>query len=380
MYKRYLVASMYKLAVIIQKNDEMNIAIDTSILTRDRKLESSDILLLGKMSKLGLLKLHIPWIVFRETTTQNYIDAKNVVDKIIKDLNNLDRKGINQIEHFKFQKIAKQIEAINIETSTLKHWNDFIKQSKIILHKIDEKHGELVMNSYFLGQQPFPVPKSRKDIPDAFIYQALKTISNDSGQLYFICADNNLRNSCENLDDIIGIKEYSDFFNLDEFKIINEKYKLIEHYADELIIIEDNIEKIKANVNEDVFNDVDDIFIVSPNILDDNSEGRLLYVEKVFNVELDKTTIQYIDNYFYIPIKAEGHFIMEYFLYKSDYYSIDDRRNINITDDDWNDHYFLVEETFEVKFSFKYKIAKDKVDFLEFEDINFDEVDIIWKK
>lgn len=361
----------------------MNISIDTSILTRDRKLESSDILLLGKMSKLGLLKLHIPWIVFRETTTQNFIDTKTIVDKIVKDLNNLDKKGINEIEHFKFQKIAKQIETINIEASTLKHWNEFIKNSKINLHKIDEKHGELVMSSYFLGQQPFPEPKSRKDIPDAFIYQALQTISDKFGLIHFICADNNLRNSCDKLTNVIGIKDFSDFFNLPEFKTINEKYKLIEHYAEELIIIEDSIEEIKIKANEDIFNEIlNDIIISSPNILDDNCEGRLVDIENVSNIELDKTKIQYIDNYFYIPITAQGDFAIEYFFYKSDYYCVDERRNIHITDNDWNDHYFLVEETFDVKFSFKYKIAKDKVDSLEFEveDINFDEVNIILKK
>lgn len=70
----------------------MNISIDTSILRRDRKLESSDILLLGKMSKLGLLKLHVTWIVFKETTTQNYLEAKAIINKIVKELNELDKK------------------------------------------------------------------------------------------------------------------------------------------------------------------------------------------------------------------------------------------------------------------------------------------------
>jgi len=361
----------------------MNITIDTSILRRDRKLESSDILLLGKMCKLGLLKVHIPWVIFRETTTQNYIESKAILDKIVKELNTLDKKGISVSDLFKFKKIAKQIEAIDIESSTLKHWNEFIEESKIVLHKIDEKHGELVMTSYFLGQQPFPEPKSRKDIPDAFIYQALQTISDKFGQIYFICDDNNLRTSCDKLSNVIGIKGFSDLFDLPEFKKINDSYKLVEHYAEELLVIEDSIEEIKKKANEDIWNEIlNDIIISSPNIPDDNNEGRLVGIDKVSDIEIDKTKIQYIDNYFYIPINAKGVFTIEYFIFKSDYYIIDDNRNINITDNDWNDHYFLVEEKFDVKFSFKYKLGKDKVDFLELEaeDINFEEVNIIWEK
>lgn len=371
------------LAVIINDVRKMNISIDTSILRRDRKLESSDILLLGKMSKLGLLKLHIPWVVYRETTTQNYLECKAIIEKIVKDLNTLDKKGIGEGEHLKFKKLAKQIEAIDIETSTLKHWNDFIKDSKAILHKIDEKHGELVMTSYFLGQQPFPEPKSRKDIPDAFIYQGLLTISHKYGHLHFICDDTNLRESCDRITNVTGLKGFSDLFDLPEFKIISDKYKLIEHYADELIIVEESIEKIKEKANEDIWNEIlNDIIISSPNIPDDNNEGRLVGIDEVTDIQVDETKIQYIDNYFYIPVSAKGVFTIEYFMFKSDYYIIDDRRNIHITDNDWNDHYFLVEETFNVKFSFKYKLAKDEVDSLELEaeDINFDEVNVIWEK
>lgn len=364
----------------------MNISIDTSILRRDRKLESSDILLLGKMSKLGLLKLHVTWIVFKETTTQNYLETKAIINKIVKELNELDKKGVGKDEHFKFKKIAKQIEAINIETSVQKHWKDFIKDSKAILHRIDEKHGELVMSSYFSGQEPFPEPKSRKDIPDAFIYQGLKTISDRYGQIYFICDDNNLRNSCDKITNISGLKDFSDLFDVQEFKKINEKYKAIEHYAEELLIIEESIEKIKEKAEDDIMSEIfNDVIIFSQNIQDDNNEGRLVDIDEISDIQIDKTKIQYIDNYFYIPVNIKGIFTIEYFLFKTDYYGIDERRNIRITDNDWNDHYFLVEETFAVKASFKYKLAKDKVDFLGFEaedifeveDINVDEVDVI---
>jgi len=359
----------------------MNIAIDTSILRRDRKLEGSDVLLLGKMGKLGLLKLHIPWIIYREITTHSYLESKTIIDKMVKDLNSFNKQGISESDHLKLKEIAKQIEVIDIEASILERWDDFIESSKTILHGIDENHGELVMTSYFLGTDPFSKPKSRKDIPDAFIYQALRTISDEFGKIYFVCDDTNLRNCCDKIPNIVGLSGFSDLFDSSDFKAINDKYKLIEHYAEELIAIEEAIEEIKTIAKKDIQNNkiFNDITISNSDIPDDNNEGIVVGIDKISNIDIDKTKIQYIDNYFYIPIKADGVFTIEYFIYKADYYLIEDSRYIHITDSDWNDHYFLVEETFDVKFSFKYKIAKDKVAFLEpeIEDISFDQVNVI---
>lgn len=358
----------------------MNISIDTSILWRDRKLEGSDILLLRKLSKLGLIKLHIPWIVYKESTSQNHIEIKATIDRIVKELRTLDKKGLRNREHLKLLKIADQIEEVNFEKSTTEHWNEFIESSKAILHGIEDKHGELVMSSYFAGGKPFPEPKSKKDIPDAFVYQSLVTLTKKYGKIDFICDDNNLRDRCGEIENVTGLKTFVDLYNLPEFIVVKEKYKRIEHYVEELIVLEENIEEIKSKAELDIWNEIlNDITISSVNIPDDNNEGRLTDIIEVNSINIDKLRIQFIDNYFYVPVDAEGVFTIEYFIFKADYHGYDERRNIGIIDHDWNDYYFLVEETFQVKFSYKYKIAKDKVNSLEaeVEDINFDEVNII---
>jgi hypothetical protein len=358
----------------------MNISIDTNILKRDRKLESSDISLLAKLSKLGLLKLHIPWVIYKEATSQNFIEIKTIIEKITKDLDNLDKKGLRDVEHFKFSQISKEISSIDVENSVKNHWDEFIESSGAILHHINEKHGELVMASYFAGQAPFPEPKSRKDIPDAFIYQALLTITEKNGTITFVCDDNNLREACSKIPSVTVVKNYSELYDLGEFKEIKEKYESIEHYADELIVLEENIDDIRAQAEEDIRSEIfNDYIITHPNIPDDNNEGKLIDIRKISLLNVDKAKIQFIDDFFYIPVQAEGVFSLEYFLYKADYYMLGDTRKIFIADKHWNDHYFLVEESFEVKFSFKYKIKKDNVDMLEMEaeDLNFEEVNII---
>lgn len=329
------------------------------------------------MSKLGLIKLHFPWIVFKETTTQNSIEIKSILDKVIREISTLNKKGLRDVEQTQLSKIAKQIESIDVEKSTTAHWEEFVDEAKAIVHDIENNHGELVMTSYFTGKEPFSEPKNRKDIPDAFIYNALISISNKYGQTYFICDDNNLRESCVKIDKVTGLKTFDDLYSIPDFIAINDKYKKIEHYADGLLIIEERLDEIKEKAEYDIYNEIlNDYVITSSNIPDDNNEGRLVGIDDIKSIDIDKDKVQFIDEVFYIPVQVEGVFTLEYFLFKSDYYVLPDDRSISITDHDWNDHYLLVEETFDVRFSFKYKVEKGNLDSLEFEvdDIDFEYV------
>lgn len=238
------------------------------------------------------------------------------------------------------------------------------------------------MEAYFSGLPPFSKPKSREDIPDSFIYESLKTISDDSGKIYFVCADNNLRKSCDNIQNIKGLKSFSELFDLPEFKtIINEKYKAIEHYADELLILKTNITNLKEKVNDlDLLTALEGSMISSPYILDDSNVGRIVDINNVDVIDIDETKTQYIDNYFYIPINAKAKFTIEHYMFKSDYPIYSKSRKIHIMDSDWSKNFYFVEETFKVNFSFKYKIAKDNVKLLndlKIVDISFNEVNII---
>jgi len=358
----------------------MNIVIDTTIFRQDRRLEKSDLLLLRKLSKLGLIKIHIPWVVYKESTSQNYLEIQDAINKIVKELKGLKNKGLSEKEHLQFEKLSKEIETVDIRDSVNQHWESFINDSNAVLYEIEDNDGRNVMLSYFLGEPPFPNPKSRKDIPDAFIYQTVKSLSNALEQIYVITNDNNLRKECNEIPNVVGLKDFSELYNLVEYEPIDEEYKRIEHFADELLILEDRIEEIKTKAEKDVWDEIlNDIIIESDNIPDDNKEGRLVGIEKISSVKIDKSKIQFIYDVFYIPIEVEGVFTIEYFLFKSDYFVYEGNRSINITDGDWNKHFFLVEESFECRLTFKYKIEKENVEdmFFEAEDVVFEEVNLI---
>lgn len=344
----------------------MNIVIDTSILRKDRRFVNSDILLIKKLSKLDLIKLHFPWVVFKESTTQNLIDVNASIDIAIKEISSLNRKGIHKDDFDKLGKISNDLKTFksDLENSINRHWDSFIIDSKAIMHEIDELHGKIVMNSYFLGLTPFPTPKSRNDIPDAFIYEAIRSINKKYGKVYFICDDNNLRNSVDKNDDCNVYKSFEEFYNSYEYKKLEEEYKKVEKFADELIVLRENVDKIRQYAKEEFYRDLfagDEQVIVHENIPSDGNEGALQAINdgSVENILVDK--IQFVDGIFYIPVELKAIFRIEYFLFKADIYLYEDDRDISIIDHDWNKHYYLVEESFNARVSFKCTIEQDSL-------------------
>ncbi|GEM_PF-1290114 len=350
----------------------MNVVIDTSILQRDRGFLQSDALLIKKLAKLDLLKIHIPWIVYKESTSQNIKESDSVLNKSIRDISSLNKKGISEEDYIEIEKIVCRLNSIkdSLEKSIDKHWLNFITDSKATLHDINGEHGKLVMSSYFNGDKPFPEPKSRKDIPDAFIYEAIKSIQERVGEIHFICADNNLRNSIDGLDSCTGFSSYSDFYKSVKYVEIENEYKKIEYYSDELILLRENVDKISKFAESAIYSDVfagDDQVISNESILSDDREGSIQDMADVTIDMVHLDSIQFIDGIFYISIDISGKFGIEYFMYKSDYYIEAEDRSISIIDDDWNKHYFLVYETFDVKLSYQCSVEQDSVKHKEFE-------------
>ncbi len=350
----------------------MNVVFDTNILRQDRGFLNSDILLLKKLSKLGLLKIHFPWVVYKECTSQNFIEVDSIIGKAIKEISSLNRKGISKDEFKKLQQIAENLDSIKttLDKSTEKHWADFIEDSMSILHEIDNEHGKKVMSSYFLGDKPFPVPKSRKDIPDAFIFESIKSIRKDVGKVHFICHDNNLRKAVMSLDNCHAFESYSKFYESSDYKEIEDRYKKIEHFSDELILLKDNVDMISEFAISEIYGDdfaSNEQDIVHESLPSDGNEGVLQSVDdvKVENIYIDK--IQFIDSVFYIPLDISAIFEIHYFIFKADYYLVAEDRNISLIDDEWNKHYYLIEESFNVKLSYKCSITQESIKNGDFE-------------
>ena len=205
---------------------------------------------------------------------------------------------------------------------------------------------QVAFDAYFEGTPPFKKVKSREDIPDAFIWEAVKRLAKTHKELHFVVADNTLRAAAE---DWNGITAYA---TLDEFIQTEECQAALEiSTAEKRARIEGRLEHIAEGltkiVQTDLVNALDGKTVEDPSIPDDNNEGMVTGVNEATNVVLDFTKVEsYGDDDFGIPFTTSVDCTLNYAVFKADYYSLDEDKIERMSIDERNRHYYDVDEDY----------------------------------
>ena len=172
----------------------IHLVIDTSIFRQDPQRKTVAFRSIEQLGERGHLCIHIPYFVKHEFLShlkEEFVDSVLTFQKCTKDLKRkVSMLGIKttirpserQIEH-----LCKAIEG-KIDQDFLK-WT---KKTKAKTLTISNHHGKRVANDYFSGNAPFSGRKSRKDMPDAFIFQSVRDLSRKFDHLHVVAADGGL--------------------------------------------------------------------------------------------------------------------------------------------------------------------------------------------
>ena len=203
----------------------LNIFIDSSILYKHQSLNTKDITTLKVLGNRHLIDLYIPWIVYKESTTRAISEIKEEMSKAISRISSLEGKGLYPKDTARLKEIIGELEKFSEAAleSNGKLWEDFIYFSRATIWKLNSHHTGAVFESYFEGAAPFSSVKSRKDIPDAFIFNALKELASDD-KITFICEDIQLRNSSASIPNVQVYASFRELFDSDEMKEVMSVY------------------------------------------------------------------------------------------------------------------------------------------------------------
>lgn len=90
--------------------------------------------------------------------------------------------------------------------------------------------------------------------------------------------------------------------------------------------------------------------VTSYEIPDDNNEGRIHQVGEVTELQLNIQSAECLDNYrLRILFSLKVECVLNYGIYKADYYALDDHKTASISISELNDHYFDAEEEYPVR-------------------------------
>jgi rRNA-processing protein FCF1 len=322
----------------------MKVILDTNIYSADRTFSKTEMVILRRLCNEGKIELIIPEIILKEFTTQEQEKAVVASKKILRELGSYCKTVygteknvlLNSIKDIQSslteanKKIQDRIEALINETN-----------ANVLTLNIDEY--KETFDRYFKGEKPFKAIKSRDDIPDGLVFVQIKKIKDN--ELIFISNDERLREAIKN-EGIAIFSSLTDFINTDEIKKIIE----IKRIDDMLFYILPQIlenEYLMSLFQEALENELPYKTVTDEKIPDDNNEGTITGIMGIDSTEFYKEEItKHGSGLFTIPFYCEIDAYLEYYIFKADFYSLEDERIREIYTEDWNDHYYEAEEEY----------------------------------
>lgn len=330
----------------------VHVVLDTNIFRHDPTRNKVSFRALSKLSKSGFAKIYIPYIVYKEFLSQEIKEYLDNFEKLKKGIKYLQRKFLSQEMIDQLEDIDQKVDHLksaldaNVET-IFKKWID---DNNAELLPIKNHHGENVINAYFEGEKPFASKKSKKDIPDAFIWEAIRDLLNDVDHLYVISNDAGIIKACENHDKITNYQNLDDFITSD---LCHEKLRDIyfeEKLPEIILILKTKMPSFKEQLDQSFLEKLPGYVFKDYNILDDNNEATIYSVGAVENLEINFDETEYYgEGFLVILFNCNIEVYANYYIFKSDYYTLSDEETQRIGISDHNDHYYEADETFELE-------------------------------
>gem|GEM_PF-6439254 len=337
----------------------IDVVIDSNIY-RSEGFKSPKLATLKDMGTKNFVKIHIPWFVYKECVTQNIEKGSEPFNKAIEAMKKASvHYGINEINEIQNKLTCLKNNVIDIEQ---KKWKDFIEISKAKLYDYDKEGSQQVFEDYFEGNPPFSALKARKDIPDAFIFQDIKKISQsvDVDNVYVITNDQKFNKELE--EKIPKTTTYSsidEFFKDPNFKSVKEKYdnflleeeEAMKQKSLKLQFVKEYIKDCDVDIKKDVskyLSKINYLEFDDDNLLSDSRNAIITHIE-LEDFSISYESIKLIGNEIFVPIIAICDANIDFPLSICDYWEY---KHYDITiEDELSDSEYLVTQKVRLELS-----------------------------
>lgn len=330
----------------------LHVFIDTNILTAAPRRDTAAFQTIERLAGNGCLVVHLSEITVREFTSQEEAHFEKSLDAMRAGLRDVQRRGPTAVAQIALEAVEAAIAQLNGTGASAATFREWISRLGVIVHELQPQHGREVMDGYFAGCPPFKSKKSRADIPDAFIFQALKGVVDSEREVQVVVSDGQLRQSATALP---GVTVYE---SLDAL-IVSPAIQDLVHNANaeqNLALLGDawqgETRRFESIVRGQLVDALVRETIESPHIPDDNSSAMVTMVDEAYDIEFTTSNAKYYgDGCVLVPFAASVEVLAAYSIFKNDFYILPNRRTKRISISDCNDHYFDAEESLTLRVS-----------------------------
>jgi len=187
----------------------IHVVIDTTALRSDPLRKSAAWKLLSRLGGAWKVQICLSCISRREFIThreEEFDTAISEARKISKKFRDL-LPGDSTVDSI-------HLNVDDIESRRAQLGNDFdewMTSSNAVELPVDINHTPKVIDAYFGGEPPFQQKKSRKDFPDAFIYQSVVDLKGTKDALHIITNDKKLGSKFSEIDGLLVHSSVDEF-------------------------------------------------------------------------------------------------------------------------------------------------------------------------
>lgn len=363
-------------------HDSIHVVIDTSVLRQSPPTHAA-LEHLAAAARLKRVTLHVPELVVGEVVG-GLADDLRIHHKY---LAHLKRAVEWSLEHPRQAQLLKAIASVQAYadaceqhiTAGLGNW---LTASKAVADRVSDADTRRVFTQYFAGEAPFGGRRQRKDIPDAFIYDGVRRLSDEGKTICVVVADKALAASLATLK---SVSVFTDVHELLTSKPFRSAVAGAESTVLDSVWLGKTLERLKgarravqrlaAIAVQDAVRNAE----VTGSLPSDNSDAVLGDCGDLDITEVKwETSARTGDHEFSVSVLAHTDAAyLELFIHKADYWSLGS--GYDLIDADWNDHYVFasterpldIEAVVEIQLTSAHKgaLRVAAVEFLKFNEI-----------
>ncbi len=307
----------------------IHVVLDTNIYRNNPSRDNLHFKALEKLSKAGVIRLHIPYVVMREFQTQQREIYSKDLTKAMSGLSGLSRKQLDTdiLDKLKTLKNELNNESENILSdaeSQIAQWANNIGAN---LYPLCIDQANAALEAYFQGKPPLKSIKARDDIPDSFIVQSIYKLNAENNGIHVIAGDGKVRDAFSDEEHIVTYESLAGFIENDLMQDELKDIDLINNIGpivDAIQQYENDEAEILSFISNNVGEKIVSKTFSDQSIPDDNNEATITSYDEAEDIELDFSEIGYYGNeQFGIPFSLKIVVLAYYYIFKSDYYCMD---------------------------------------------------------
>ncbi|WP_367382309.1 PIN domain-containing protein [Stenotrophomonas cyclobalanopsidis] len=309
----------------------LKVVLDTNVYSGDKFRLGQAFKTLGSLCQNGHVEVMLPYIVRREFETQLDTNAAEILAAFEKASTRLAAGPIPgdlraELDELRRKFKTRKQEVIGSHSADFAVWRQEHAVSEMAL---SGDHAVAAMENYFAAGAPFKSAKTREDIPDAMLYQAVIDLAN-AGSVIFVCNDRKLAISVADIGSITHYGDLNEFLASTEVQAIIAQHDTANDVANLLLRLKALTDTLPNLLTEYVSDhggeQLAGMRFSSPSVPGDDREAYVYQFGNLYDIEFDWDSAAYHGDLVYVvPFAGAGIFNINYFVSKWDAHEIESR-------------------------------------------------------